>query len=341
MSIGTIILAILIFSVLIFVHELGHFIACRLSGISVNEFAIGMGPKLISRTRGETTYSIRAFPVGGFCAMEGEDEDSYDPHAFCNASLPRRFFVMVAGSVMNLLLGLILVGILSTQLTAFGSNVVGEFNEGAITNQQLQIDDQIIRMDGHRVRTLNDIDYELSRSRTGMMDIEVIRGGEKIVLKDVQFAMQNIDGVSFINMDFKVRRIEPSFGGVITNTFNWTRSLIKQVWGSFIDLITMRYTVNQMSGPVGVTTAISQATTMGWRSVMLLVSIITLNLGVFNLLPVPALDGGRLLFLIIEMVRRKPVNPRYEGLVHGIGFALLIALMVFVSINDVRKLIMF
>lgn len=339
MSIATILLTILVFGVLIFVHEFGHFITAKWSGIRVIEFAMGMGPKLISRTKGETTYSLRAFPIGGFCAMEGEDEESDDRHAFNNAPLGRRFLVMVAGSAMNLLLGLLILGFLSSQMTMFGSTVVAEFKEAATSSAQLQVGDEITHMNGHRVRTLNDINYELSRSRTGTMEIRVLRGEQPLTLPAVEFAMQEVEGVRFITMDFLVLGTEKTVGSVITNTFNWTLSLIKQIWGSLIDLVTGRYTVNQLSGPVGVTTAIDQASTMGWQSVLLLVALITINLGVFNLLPLPALDGGRLVFLLIELVRRRPLDPRYEGVVHMVGFMLLIGLMLVVTFNDVRKLL--
>lgn len=338
MSVGTIVIAIVVFSALIFVHELGHFLACKWAGITVNEFALGMGPVLISRTKGDTTYSLRAFPIGGFCAMEGEDEESENEGAFGRAPLHKRILVIIAGSLMNLLLGLALLGILSSQLPVFGSTVVADFKEGATSSAHLVPGDKITKINGHRVRTLNDIDYEFSRERDGLMEMQVVRDGETVTLPDVQFQMRDIEGIKIINMDFRVHRIEKTPMGVVTNTFNWTLSLIKQVWGSFIDLITGRYGVTQLSGPVGVTTAIGQASSMGWQSLLLLVSIITLNLGVFNLLPVPALDGGRLIFLLIELVRRKPIDQRYEGLVHMVGFMLLIALMLFVTVNDVLKL---
>lgn len=340
MNIFTIIIAIIVFGILIFVHELGHFLTAKWAGIRVNEFAMGMGPLLFSRTRGETAYTLRMFPIGGACVMEGEDEENSSDRAFNRAPILKRIVVIIAGSAMNILLGLLLVGILSAQMPVFGSTIVADFQENAISSAHLQIGDKIIKMDGHRVRTINDIDYEFSRSRDGIMDIEVLRNGEeRILLPNVQFDMRQVEGINFINMDFRVSRVEKTPLGVVSNTFNWTISLVKQVWGSLMDLITGRYTVNQMSGPVGVTTAISQASSMGWQSLVLLVSIITLNLGVFNLLPVPALDGGRLLFLLIELVRRKPIEPRYEGTVHFVGFVLLIGLMIFTTVNDILKLI--
>lgn len=339
MNISTIIIAVLVFSLLIFFHELGHFVIAKWSGITVNEFALGMGPKLFSFTRGETDYSLRAFPIGGFCAMEGENEDSSETGAFCNAPLFKRIFVTIAGSAMNIMLGLILLGILSSQQQVLGSTTLAEFQEGAVSNVQLRVGDTIHRINGHRVRTDNDLIYEFSRDRDGVMDMEVVRDGETVLLPAVTFRMETLeDGTKMIDLDFRVKGVQPTAMGIVRNSFNWTGSIVKQVWGSFIDLVTGRYTVNQLSGPVGVTTAIGQASSMGWKSLVMLVSFITVNLGVFNLLPLPALDGGRLLFLLIELVRRKPINPRYEGVIHAVGFALLIGLMVFVTLNDVIKL---
>lgn len=338
MNIGTIIIAILVFSLLIFVHELGHFMVAKWSKVKVNEFALGMGPKLLSKTKGDTTYSIRAFPIGGFCAMEGENEESAESGAFCNAPLAKRMLITVAGSAMNLLLGLLLLGFLSSRLLYFSSTTVAEFREGATSSQQLQVGDNIQRINGHRVYTMNDIDYELMRDRDGVLTMDIIRDGQKMTLPGVTFAMENMEGASFIDRDFISQRVEPTPWGVVTNTFNWTGSLMKQVWGSLVDLLTGRYAVNALSGPVGVTTAIGQASSMGWPNLLVLVSFITVNLGVFNLLPVPALDGGRMMFLLIELVRRKPINQRYEGVIHAVGFMLLIGLMIFVTLNDVIKL---
>lgn len=337
-TVVTILIAIVVFSLLIFVHELGHFLTAKWAGIRVYEFALGMGPKLFSRERKGTAYSLRAFPIGGFCAM-AEDEESSEPDAFGNAPLYKRILVIVAGSVMNLLMGLVILGFLSSQLQLLGTTQVAMFGEGAVSNQYLQVGDEILKINGHRVRTDNDLIYEFSRDRDGVMDMEVLRGGEKITLTGVTFNMDEYeDGSKVVALDFKVKGVEPTFLGCVRNTFNWTGSLIKQVWGALTDLIVGRVGVDQLSGPVGVTTAIGQATTMGYKSLLLLVAFITVNLGIFNLLPIPAVDGGRLIFLLIELVRRKPIPARYEGVVHAVGFMLLIGLMVFVTVNDVMKL---
>lgn len=339
-----IIIAFLVFGLLIFFHELGHFLTAKWAKIKVNEFAMGMGPTIWNRKKGETVYALRLFPIGGFCALEGDDEESGDERAFGKAPLYKRMIVIMAGSVMNLLLGLLILGLLSSRQT-LGTTTIAEFGEGAVTNQWLQVGDSIRRINNHRVRTDNDMIYEFSRDRDGVMDIEVSRPkpdgtAENVLLKSVAFKMETLpEGVQMITLDFKVKGVRPTFWSATTNAFNWTGSLIRQVWGGFADLITGRYGFNALSGPVGVTTAIGQAARFGWKSLFVLVAFITVNLGVFNLLPLPALDGGRMMFLLIESVRRKPVNPRYEGLVHGIGMLLLIGLMILVTVNDVAKML--
>ena len=343
MNIGTIIISILIFSLLIFVHELGHFLAAKWSGIKVREFALGMGPAFLRFTRGETAYALRLFPIGGFVSMEGEDQGSDDPRAFCNAKLPKRIAVVTAGATMNLVLGVLLLGILTAQLPLLGTTEVSSFREGAVSSQVLRENDVILRVNGRRVHTNNDLVHEFLRARDGNLDMLIRRPGiSDAMAVTVPFAMQTMEGddtTRFIFMDFNVIGVEPTFGGIIRHTFNWTASVIKQVWGALSDLVTGRYGFNQLSGPVGTTEAIGKATSYGYESLLLLVSFITINLGVFNLLPLPALDGGRLLFMLVELVRRKPIAPKYEGYVHAAGFALLMLLMVSVTFNDIFKIL--
>ena len=340
MSIWSIITAIIVFGVIVFVHELGHYLAAKWAKIKINEFAIGMGPTLFSFEKKEIKYSLRAFPIGGFLAMEGENDESEDTNAFCNTSVFKRIVVILAGAAMNLLLGLIILGFLSSQQALFGTTQIANFADDAVSSQVLQAGDTITRVNGNKVRTSNDLVYEFMRSRDGNMDIVVNRNGEALPV-NVQFRMDTPPedtSVQIIYLDFKVVGLEPTFLNTIGNTFNWTASIVKQVWGSFVDLVTGRFGFSQLSGPVGVTKAIGQASSAGYESLLLLVSFITVNLGVFNLLPLPALDGGRFIFLLIEAIRRKPLNARYEGAVNAAGFILLIGLMIIVTFNDVFKL---
>lgn len=346
MNIWSILIAILVFGLLIFIHELGHFLTAKWAGIKVLEFAMGMGPTLFKFTRGDTTYAIRLFPIGGFVAVEGEHEESGDQHAFGNVPVYKRVLFVVAGAAMNLILGLVLLGILSAQANLLGTTEVAAFADDAVSSQQLQVGDVIKRVNGHRVHSDNDLVYEFMRERDGVMEMVVERPNgdssmnETLTLQ-VPFRMdvtEEDESVSFLYLDFKVVGVEPTAWGVVQNAFNWTGSMVRQVWGSLVDLVTGRFGFNQLSGPVGVTQAIGQASSNGSRSLMMLISLITINLGVFNLLPIPALDGGRLLFLLVELFRREPLNPKYEGYVNAVGFVLLIGLMIAVTFSDVIKL---
>ena len=346
-----IIIALLAFGLLIFVHELGHFLAAKFGGIQVNEFALGMGPKLISFVRGETRYSLRTFPIGGFCAMEGLDEDSDDqnPRAFGRVKLHKRFAAIAAGSAMNLLLGFILIAIFSANQSLIATNQVAVFHENAVSNQWLMELDTITRINGSRVRNANDIMYHFSRSRDGVLDIEVMRDGERIQLTGVTFPMFEAEGTRFLARDLFFVGVQPTPQGVITDAFNRTTSAVRMVWGSLVDLVTGRFGFNQISGPIGLTVAIGETVTTGVErggvregalDLLFLVSLISVNLGIFNLLPFPALDGGRIIFLIVEALRRKPVPAKFESAVNTVGFALLIMLIIVVTFNDIFRRIL-
>ena len=339
-TVSTIVISVLVFGALIFIHELGHFLAAKWAGIRVNEFSLGMGPVIFQRQKGETAYSLRAFPVGGFVSMEGEDDGSNDERAFCNKSVGKRLLVISAGAIMNLLLGFLLMIILVCMGNAVGTTRISQFGEGAVSSQWLQVDDEIVSVNGHRVRTPNDISYEFMNEDDGILDMEIIRDGAKVNLSGVTFDMQDIgDGLKAIRIDFKVYGVQKTIWNVPPYAFNWSVSIMKQVWSSLVKMVTGQFTLNQLSGPVGVASTIGEAASMGLDSTILIIAFITINLGVFNLLPFPALDGGRLLFLLIEMIRHKPIKPEYEGYVNTAGLLILLGLMAMVTFNDVIKLI--
>lgn len=334
-----IVLTILLFGVLIFIHELGHFLTAKAAGIQVNEFAIGMGPTILKTERGGTKYALRLFPIGGFVSMEGEDEDSDSPHSFNKVKIWKRIVVICAGAVMNLVLGFVILLCVTAGQDAIGTTTVARFEQGATSSQMLQVDDKIIKINGSYTNIDYDVLYTMMRDPDGAVDMVVVRDGEKIELKDVPFSTETMeDGSVVTTLDFKVYGEKKTFFGVVRQSFFYTGTVAKLVWTSLIDIITGRFGINQLSGPVGVASAVGEASSMGLSSFMMLAAFITINLGVFNLLPVPALDGGRLLFLLIEAVRRKPINPKYEGWVHAAGFLLLIGLMVVVTFNDILRL---
>jgi len=336
---GTILKTVIMLGVLILAHEFGHFITAKLSGIKVNEFSLGMGPKIFGKKKGDTQYTLRAFPIGGFVAMEGEDEESDDENSYMKKPKWKRAIVLVAGATMNLVLGLIILGVLTCNSNLIGTKVIAGFKEGATSNAKLQQYDEIKKINGHRVAIDNDIIFELVRDEDGLVDFTVVRDGETVELKEVPFAMETAeDGTRSITLDFSVYGKEKNVFGVIGHAFKWTGSVIKTVWVSLIELVTGKYSISELSGPVGVATAVGQASSYGWDSLFMLVAYITINLGVFNLLPFPALDGGKLALLVVELIRGKPLDPKYEGYINLAGLALLFGLMIVVTVSDVIKL---
>lgn len=332
--------AILLFLVLIIIHEFGHFIAAKLMGVRVNEFAVGFGPKLFSKKWGETKYAFNLIPLGGYCAMEGEDEESGDSRAFCNKKPWRRFIIVVMGAVFNLLLGLVIVAVILAPQKAFTSTVIAEFEENALSQSTgLAVDDKIIEVDGRKIFSFYDLGYAFTNVKDGKVDITVLRDGEKRLLEDVTFETEQDAGMSYLTVDFKVYGIEKTVGSYIKQTVNTAISYCAVIWRSLIDLIGGKYGISAISGPVGVTVAISNAAKQSLQNLLPIMALITINLGIFNLLPLPALDGGRLLFILIEMIFRKPVPQKYESAVHAVGFVLLIILMLFVMAKDIWTLI--
>lgn len=337
----TIIIAVISFGVIIFIHELGHFITAKSIGVKVNEFAIGMGPAIFKIKKGETLYAIRILPIGGFVSMEGEDTESDDERAFNKKKPWQKIIVVVAGAVMNLILGFVLLFSLTVAKPLLPVNTIAKFGEGATSNLAggLMVNDTIKKINGNRIGMDNDIIFELLRDKDGIVDIEVERDGEILHLDKVHFNMQKAeDGETYISVDFKIYGEKKTFLSTIKYAANWSYSVSRMVVVSLFDLITGRFGFNQMSGPVGVTTTISEAASQGFDSYLLIIAFITINIGVFNLLPLPALDGGRLIFLIIELIRRKPINPKYEGYVHAVGLILLFILMVAVTFNDIIRI---
>lgn len=332
--------AIALFLVLIIIHEFGHFIAAKLLGVKVNEFAVGFGPKLFSKQGKETKYSVNLIPLGGYCAMEGEDEDSGDNRAFCNKKPWRRFIIIAMGAIFNLILGLVIVAITLAPQEAFNSTVVAEFKENAVSSESgLMVNDKITEVEGRKIFSTYDLSYAFTNVKDGKIDMTVIRDGKRVELKDVAFNSSEEDGISYLEVDFYVYGIKKTVGSYIEQTFATAASYCAVVWRSLIDIIGGKYGISAVSGPVGVTAAIGSAAKVSLANLLPIMAIITINLGLFNLLPIPALDGGRLLFILIEMIFRKPVPQKYEAAVHAAGFAVLIAFMLFITAKDIWSLI--
>ena len=341
-----ILFALLFFGVIIMIHECGHFACAKLFKVKVNEFSLGMGPALFKRKKGDTLYAVRLFPIGGYVAMEGEDDASEDDRAFNKKPVWQKMIIVVAGALMNLILGFILmVLLLTTSTDLIGTNTIKEFYPDAVSSQYgLQAGDRFVEIDGHHVWSELDLSFLMSRSQDGVFDFVVERNGEKVTLNDVHFATEQQNGITLIQYDFIIIGEQPGFLNIVKNAFTQSASIVRMVWLSVFDLVTGRYGMSELAGPVGTVDIIADVTAQAVSSgsltnLLTIMAFITINVGVANLLPLPALDGGRFLFLAIEAVRRKPVNPKYEGYVHAAGLALLLLLMVVVTYNDIARIV--
>lgn len=337
---------------MIFIHELGHFMFARWSGVTIHEFAIGMGPTIVSwkSKKYDTKYALRLFPIGGFVSMEGEDDESDDPNAFNKKPKWKRALILFAGSGMNILLGFVLTfAMLTTQafvnktedhLGHLSSNTIHSFQENSVSNADggLLPNDTIIKVGRIPVHTGNELYYEISHQGYKEIDLTVERDGRVITLKNVQFGTETEQGVEFASVDFYVYGERSTLGNLLKHTFFNSISNIKMVWDSILDLITGRFGIEALSGPIGITEQIGKAASTGIVTFLYFFSVITMNLGVMNLLPLPALDGGRLLILGIESVTRKKLPKNVEGYIHFVGIIVLFALMIFVAFNDIIKL---
>lgn len=450
-TIALIIIGVLLFEFIIFAHEFGHFITAKRSGVQVNEFALGMGPKLISFKKGETQYSLRLFPIGGYCAMEGEDEDSDNPRAFVNAKIWKRMIIIVAGAFMNFVVGLLLVFIVTLSTPQFASTVVSQFVPNAATaNSGLKVGDEIVNVDGYAIWNIKDLQFAIqtlnhknvdpdsleiyredctqkivdeyrniingneltdeqindlydnslskycseinvvdtkekaySLMKVGIDDlyknakvskpddfkypeiekrserirysgdVTVIRDGERVTLKNVNFhtyykdEQAQQDKKYSVSMDFYVNELDKNFGTIMHETFTGTATLARSVWKSLIMLVQGRFSFTDLSGPVGITKAVSTVASEGLKTsfgdavlnIVYIMALITINLGVVNLLPFPALDGGRFVFLLIEAIIRRPVPRKVEYIVNGVGLVLLLGFIAVVSVKDIIQLI--
>ncbi len=335
---ATVIAAVLIFLILVLVHEFGHFITAKLCGVTVHEFAIGMGPVIFKKQGRETLYSLRCIPIGGYCAMEGEDEESDSPGAFSNKKRWQRILILVSGAFMNLLLGFVLMCIIM-----FSSNAnyvqVTEIDT-VIENYPayeagLRAGDKIIKIDGKKIETYMELKFELSRYKGGAIDVEYIRNGEKNTVTVTP--KKEDDGMYYIGFQPKMEQL--NFAGRLYHSWHYTLFYGKAILVSLFDLITGNVGMEAMSGPVGIVNEISKSAKQGIDSLLSLGALITINLGLFNLLPLPALDGGRVFFVLAECIIRRKIPADKEGMVHFIGFILLLLLMAFATWNDIVKLI--
>lgn len=331
-----ILIAILIFGFLIFIHELGHFLFAKKYGVAITEFSLGMGPKIFSKKcKDGIDYSLRLFPIGGFVSMVGESEESDNPNSFNKKPAYQRFIITLAGAVMNLLVGVIIMVILTSTNQRFGTTKIGEFTNDSTSSKYLMLEDEIIKVGKTRVHTASELNYEIMRKGYEPISLTIIRNGHEIVIDNVEFPTITNEGIVFGATDFFVYGEEKTFYNVIKNSYFSCKSTIKMIWDSLYDLVSGRYGMEQVSGPIGVTGAITNAAKTSTYSLFYLVVVISMNLGIFNLLPIPALDGCSLLLLLIEMIARKPIPQKIEYGIKAIGFILLMGFAVIISFKDI------
>ena len=379
----TAIVTIVMFLVMVSLHEFGHYIVARLLKFKILEYAIGFGPAIFKSKKTEIQYSVRCIPLGGYCKFEGEDEKSTDPAAFNNQPVWKRILVLLAGGVFNIILGFVLFLAIIPATSPMLTNTIDTVVENSYIEQAgIQPGDKIIEINGHKISFYNDIKlYTSDFEKETTAHIKIKRGKEKLSF-DIKPTEQTItqkyldDGIEYTDsingkeqtqffeysdsvakdeskigktsqttryiIGFTPQKEDVTFFNVWGEAWNNTRFVVKLVYQSLWQMLTGKVGVDQMSGPVGIVSEVNSAVKSGsyaWLYVLNLIALLTINLGVFNLLPIPALDGGRLFFMIVELIRRKPIPPEKEGMVHAVGMLLLLALVVYVSFNDIMRLI--
>ena len=346
----SVLFAILLFSILIFIHELGHFAAAKLSGVQVNEFSMFMGPALWKKQIGETLYSIRLIPIGGYCAMEGEDEETDSPRSFQKAAWWKRLIILVAGAAMNFLMGVVLMFIVYMPAQAVAEPVIASFEEFATIDaeQGLQVGDRILELDGEKIYVLSDISMILSLNPGEYHDLVVDRDGQKVALSDFHLekhliTQSNGTVKQLFGMNFTLQEL--TFAGKVRYAWYQCLDSVRMVRLSLQMLLTGQAGLSDMSGPVGIVqqmATVAQQSSTTWNALLDMLffgAVIAINLAVMNLLPFPALDGGRVVGLLIttavESVTHRKINPKYEGYFHGAGMIFLLGLMAVVMFKDI------
>ncbi len=337
--------AILLFSVLIFVHELGHFLAAKAFGVQVNEFALFMGPAIFKKKVGATTYSLRCIPIGGYCAMEGEDQDTDSPASFQKAAWWKRLIILVAGAFMNFVIGLVLMCIVIAPQKTEINATISYIEPGSSLAGYLQSGDELIEMDGERIYVQSDFSLILAVNKGDTHDFVVRRDGKKVEINDVKMELIKFPGEDAPRYGITFTEEKLNFGSKLKYAWLNTIDSVRNVRLSLQMLFTGKAGLKDLTGPVGIGSMMSdiasssKKTSDVFYSMLAFGSFISVNLAVMNLLPFPALDGGRSVGLVlttaVEKITRKKVNPKVEGYIHGIGLVLLLALMAIIMFKDI------
>ncbi len=346
----SIIFAILLFSFLIFIHELGHFTAAKLCGVQVNEFSVFMGPAIFKKQKGETLYSIRCIPIGGYCAMEGEDQDTDSPRAFRKAAWWKRLIILVAGSFVNFVAGVLILFIVLAPSEQLVMPVIDRVEEGCTVVREggLQVGDRFLEIDGEKIYVQSDFTMLMQLNPGTAHDLVVERNGKKVVLEDYVMEKNqfpNPDGTKTERFGFNFAVEDATFGNKLSYTWNSALNIVRSVRLSLKMLFTGQAGLKDMSGPVGIvqimsnTAAAAPSAMDAFFNMLYFGGFIAINLAVMNMLPIPALDGGRTLCLllttVIEAITKKKINPKYEGYIHSVGMILLLILMAVLMFKDI------
>lgn len=329
---------------LTFIHEFGHFFFARLFKVPVIEFAIGMGPTLCSwKDKSGTKYALRAFPIGGFVNMEGEEGTSDNPMAYNNLSPWKKIAVTAAGPIVNIAFAILLMFILVICTPTLGSTTIGRFDEGAVSDQKLMVGDEIVSIEGVKVHTGEEVVYEIVMQGERALDIVVIRNGERMLIEDVVFNTAEDKGVTLGVLDFKLYSLnsleDVTVFDYLYQAFYRSVNMVKMVFDSLAGIISGRFGMDAVSGPIGIVETVGQVAQVSVGSLVNLIVMISMNLGIFNLLPIPALDGGRIVFHLIDGIAgRKVIKKEIEDAIVGVTMLILFGLMIAISVKDVFNL---
>lgn len=330
----TILYAVLIFCLLIFVHEAGHFAAAKAVGIRVNEFALGMGPAILQFGKKETRYSLRIFPIGGYVKMEGEDEDSDDPRAFNRKNGWQKALVVIAGSAMNLFMTVVLIAVIAMAI-GVASNIIGEVSPDYPAEQAgLLPGDRIVRINDIEVREWEDVTSSLAKSTGDTVSIAVVRDGGTLTI--TSGITQDETGRRIIGITSKpehsvIKSVKAGFAG--------TWQLAAEMLDYIVKLFGGQGSMKDLVGPVGIVSIINDQAKLGILYIANLTALISLNLAIVNMLPFPALDGGRLLFLVIRRLTGNAITDEIEAKIHFAGILLLFGLMIYLVVQDVDRFV--
>ena len=336
-----ILITALVIGFLTFIHEFGHFFFARLFKVPVLEFAIGMGPKIYSwEGKHGTKYALRAFPIGGFVQMEGEEGTSENPMAYNNLNPWKKIIVTAAGPIVNIVFAIILMFALVISTPTLGSTTIGGFLDGSVSHEKLQALDEIVKVGDVKVHTGEEVYYEIMMQGYEAIDITVKRDGKIVVLEDVVFNTVEESGVLLGEIDFQLYALS-ALGDVnifdyLYQAFYRSINMVKMVFDSLIGLITNRFGIDAVSGPVGMVETVGQVASVSVSALVNLIVLISMNLGIFNLLPIPALDGGRILFHLIDGIAgRKVIKKEIEDTITGVTMLLLLGFMLLISVKDI------